>query len=536
MKKKKSNLFICCPSKAYYDGLFQSADTGRSGTIGGSEAVAFFSRSKLPMEQLKNVWTVADNPPSNSLNRPKFAVAVRLIQLLQNGVKGQGSNLAVPPGTPLRPVFLEGISGAVVPVPGPQQQPPPQGIPPGQGPPPQQQQQSPPPAPQQQQPQPIQMNNAGRPPMASQAPGDGNMALTVQDPYTLVPNERARYESLFPQYAVDGYMHGKEAVQLFSKSGMDQAQLRDIWNMVDQPVDNKLDVLEFAICMHLIVCVSKKNLPMPKILPFSLKTLKQQQQQQQAGDSQGQQQSAGIPPGGAAPAYDSQQPSMTIPEPPSTDRMDTPVGGMHHPNLQGPPPLTQPGGMGISDAFEGLSTASSGADGMAGLPPPTSGFGSLGVGSGAEASHGGFGAPSSSMEPSPPQEPTPAPSALSPPRMHQMSQPSPVPQTMSSSVPEPAPKTSEVLASAYNMTDSIGELEKLKTVLQKLQAENVSLKAQLGTMTEEEKDVQRQINATVTEIGDLSNRLTTLRAEVLSSKSRLMEATAELKAAQEKRG
>lgn len=86
------------------------------------------------------------------------------------------------------------------------------------------------------------------------------------------------------------------------------------------------------------------------------------------------------------------------------------------------------------------------------------------------------------------------------------------------------------------MADSTGELEKLKTVLQKLQAENISLKAQLGTMSEEEKDVQRQVNATVSEIGELSNQLTTLRAQVLASKSRLLEATAELKAAQEKKG
>lgn len=127
--------------RPYYDGLFQAADTNRTGQIGGQEAVAFFSRSKLPLEQLKNIWTVADNPPTNILDRPKFAVAVRLIQLMQNGVKGQGANLAAPPGATLRPVFLEGVSGSMVPMPGApqqqqQQQPPPQqGGPPG-GPPP----------------------------------------------------------------------------------------------------------------------------------------------------------------------------------------------------------------------------------------------------------------------------------------------------------------------------------------------------------------------------------------------------------------
>ncbi|CAB9509662.1 Epidermal growth factor receptor substrate 15 [Seminavis robusta] len=574
--------------RPYYDGLFQAADTNRTGSIAGGEAVAFFSRSKLPMEQLKNVWTVADNPPSNSLNRPKFAVAVRLIQLLQNGVKGQGTNLSVPPGTVLRPVYLEGISGTVVPMPNQpppqqqqppppqqqqqQQQPPPQhqrppggpgggqpppqqGMPPGQrmAPSPQQQQQqqqppspsSPPQRPPQQTPASM---NAGRPPMVPPSPHAGpSTALTVQDPYTLTPNERSRYETLFPQYAKeDGFMHGKEAVALFSKSGLGQTHLRDIWNLADQPVDNRLDKLEFAIAMHLIVCVSKKNLPLPKILPMSLKALKQQQQQQQQQQApppeeemqpqaqlppaQQQQQPHGqqYPP--AAPAYNSQQPS--IPDP-SDGGMQ---GGMNPSGMAGPPPIAKPGGLDISDAFEGLSTTSD----ISSLPPPATGFGSLGGGGGGfgsgagnEPSYGGTSATAfSSMEqPSPQLGPTPSPAMASPPQMHE-----PPPMTMSAPAPEPAPKTSEVLAQSYNMSDNTGELDKLKTVLQKLQAENIALKAQLGTMTEEEKDVQRHINATVAEIGVLSNKLTTLRAQVLASKTRLLESTAELKAAQEKKG
>lgn len=72
-------------------------------------------------------------------------------------------------------------------------------------------------------------------------------------------------------------------------------------------------------------------------------------------------------------------------------------------------------------------------------------------------------------------------------------------------------------------------------MLQKLQAENISLKASLGTMTEEEKEVQKEIGATVAEIGKLSNELTTLRAQVLAAKSALLEAAAELKGHQEKK-
>ena len=59
------------------------------------------------------------------------------------------------------------------------------------------------------------------------------------DPYTLTPQERQRYEGLFPSYAQteeDGskFVYGSEAVPLFMKSGVDPNSLRDIWNMVDR--------------------------------------------------------------------------------------------------------------------------------------------------------------------------------------------------------------------------------------------------------------------------------------------------------------
>ena len=55
-------------------------------------------------------------------------------------------------------------------------------------------------------------------------------------------------------------------------------------------------------------------------------------------------------------------------------------------------------------------------------------------------------------------------------------------------------------------------------------------------MSEEEKDVQKELSATVAEIGNLSNTLHSLRQEVLVSKTRLLEASAQLKAAKEQQG
>ena len=101
--------------------------------------------------------------------------------------------------------------------------------------------------------------------------------------------------------------------------------------------------------------------------------------------------------------------------------------------------------------------------------------------------------------------------------------------------PSGPPPSSRTLAANYDMGDSHQELDKLKTVLQKLQAENISLKAQLGTMSDEEKDVQKELGAAVAEIGKLSNELHALRAQVLQAKTRLLEASSELKSAHERK-
>ena len=55
--------------------------------------------------------------------------------------------------------------------------------------------------------------------------------------------------------------------------GMDREALKGIWAMVDDPIDNRLDSIEFAVAMHLIVCVTKKGLPTPLSLPPSLMNL-----------------------------------------------------------------------------------------------------------------------------------------------------------------------------------------------------------------------------------------------------------------------
>ena len=218
------------PQLPYYNALFTIADKSSVGYLSGPQAVEFLSTSKLPIELLKQIWTMADQPQTNTLDTSKFHVAVRLIQLFQNGKKPIDLSLNVgdvnDEGS-MRPPFFEGVNVQAV-MQAQQQQ--------------QQQQQAqqqqplqnqPTPQLQQQQPSSPQRSPQSSPQMGPSSsammnggiPSSSATVLTVQDPYTMTPQELSRYETLFPSYAVqdesDGryYVNGGTAVELFSKSG-----------------------------------------------------------------------------------------------------------------------------------------------------------------------------------------------------------------------------------------------------------------------------------------------------------------------------
>jgi hypothetical protein len=332
----------------------------------------------------------------------------------------------------------------------------------------------------------------------------------------MTPQEQARYEGIFPNYATpEGFVGGKEAVELFSKSGVDTAALGKIWNMVDTPVDNKLDKLEFAMAMHLIVCISKKSLPLPVVLPISMKSLKSQQAPAPGA------------PQLAMPTMDDAPPALVAPASFMSSASSVGAGsfgggGEPQQQFSTPPPLAPQGAgsLSISDAFEGLdgdSAAAGSGYGTGGPPPlpPQQQQNQYGYGGAAVAA-----ATMTAVAVETIPEPQPEMSMPEPAMMMQPVEP---------------PKTTQELASSYAMGDDSTELAKLKVTLQKLQAENIALKAQMGSMTQEEKDVQRETAATVAEIGKLSVELSDLRAQVLTSKSRLLETTAELAGAKEKK-
>ena len=524
------------------------------------------------MDTLKTIWTLVDaHPKTSSLDRRKFANAVRLIQLHQNGQRPVDASLGVSGGVVLRPALFEGVSGVSVPLPG-------QGGSGSGGPPPPPQQQAPPMQQQPMQPPMQQQQQMQQAPPTPQpyADSSGNTALTAQDPYAASPSDLSRYDVLFPQYASPAdngtqYIYGPEAVALFSKSGADQAALRAIWTMVDaDPVDNRLDPLEFALAMHLIVCVTKKGLPVPAggALPPSLRAVKDRDRAARGGGQGGQtqggpQQGQSLPPvppsparqgggmgqqmgGGPPPVMPGMGVAPPSPMPPQQPQMQQqqqqqqqqphPQMGMpQHPSMGSvggpPPPVAAPGGVSISDAFEG----------MAAVPPePSSAAMSSSVGG--DGGSGGYGNAPPSPSPVAAEQPLPVvqapPAGVIPdvqPQPEPVAAPAPVP--VPSEVPAPAPVTMGIAAApAAPPAATTDELSKLQATLQKLQAENISLKAKLGDVSEEEADVRREIGQTVSEIGRLSQELTGLREQVAEAKAALIEATAELKAQKEKKG
>eukprot|EP00581_Thalassiosira_minuscula_P007762 CAMPEP_0183711824 /NCGR_PEP_ID=MMETSP0737-20130205/7201_1 /TAXON_ID=385413 /ORGANISM="Thalassiosira miniscula, Strain CCMP1093" /LENGTH=1113 /DNA_ID=CAMNT_0025940391 /DNA_START=66 /DNA_END=3407 /DNA_ORIENTATION=+ len=623
----------------YYNALFSAADKSSSGYLMGPPAVEFLSLSKLPVDLLKQIWTMADQPASNTLDPKKFFVAVRLIQLFQNAKKpvDLALNLAEGEGVGVRPPFFEGVNvqqimqqqmqqaqqqqGGMPPQP-PQQQPQQQRPSMATQQPPQQpvmQQQQPPqpsptlqpaqqpspvmqPSPQQSpKPQGMGIMNGGHLPPSQGAQPATPTTLAVQDPYSITPQELARYEQLFPQYAQPDdpnnpasprFVHGAAAVELFSKSGMDRENLRAIWTMVDDPIDNKLDPLEFSVAMHLIVCITKKGLSMPAGgLPGSLartvREMREKQQQPQGG------QAASLPSPEKQPGMGTQQPSMNggMMSPPMQQQQQQAqpqMAQMGAPGIQGQMPQTQMGGMSqigggdsvvgghtVDDAFAGLSNdpvpsvddystvggiggggMSDGMSTMGGM----SGMGAMGNDasnmagmSGGMSTMGSLGGARQAQqqeqqqqpivematsEPSPKLAPTmPSKAAMPTPPMQTETQPQQQQAHTSMAQLQPQqtqaqPKSTPAVSKGG---DSSAELTQLREAHQKLQAEVISLRAKAATVTDEEQENQKEIATLASDIAKLSLELSELKSTVAESKVKLAESVGVLKMQMEKK-
>lgn len=587
--------------QAYYTGLFTIADVERSGMISGQTAVSFFSLSKLPIPLLKNIWTMSDFTQTNSLNKEEFFTSMRLIQLYQNGVKAKDASLtADDPHKAMRPPFFEGISGTKVPLPSPapssafmapppaaqlsQQQP--NNLPQMQPPPAAQLSQQQPNYHPQMQPPPAAQLSHQQPNNRPQMQQYQSNALTVQnDPYVMHPNELDRYENMFPQYQKpDGYVYGAEAVSLFSRSGIEKSMLRDIWNMVDDPVDNRLDSLEFAMAMHLIVCVSKKNIPLPQVLPESLVKVKNERrmhshqspaiQQQPSSTRENNMQQNRQPPS----MYTNKFSSDNMGNPPALEQ-NVQSAAIHADSVNnyGGSDTVTTNGMGnahiettsITDAFSDLAmdaiSNNMPSNGIVGDSNTTKNAGFSMTASENGQSNLAVKSAYSSAE----MQTNQTMEIQNYATMEQQNSATMGRQNMLEMANNQSPyipreenitnndyQTGDV---AHSLPESSGvrtptsvlqtdssnkvnnsnaessELEKLRNDMQQLKAENISLKAQLGSFSGDEIEVQSEIAKTVSMISAFSHEVKFMRSNVIKAKISLIESTAELKAQVEKR-
>jgi len=79
------------------------------------------------------------------------------------------------------------------------------------------------------------------------------------------------------QSSTEKHVYVDEAVSLFSRSGLHRTILGKLWDVVvTDPDSGKLDEEEFVLMAHLIVCVTRRKLPVPGELPEPLKAWKKE--------------------------------------------------------------------------------------------------------------------------------------------------------------------------------------------------------------------------------------------------------------------
>eukprot|EP01038_Epipyxis_sp_PR26KG_P009772 gene9772-13145_t len=212
--------------KAYFDSLWlQSAGEGAV-ELAGRTAVTFFQQSGVDIGILKQIWSLST--PSASMNISQFYTALRFITMYQNGeipltkdrlLQTVAVNLGLPKfnGIPL-PTAPPKIQSAAA-------------VPPTLG-----------------------------------------VSIPLDAAFSIQQNDHTKYHNLFVTYDInnDGYLSRDEAMVIFQKSGVDPGTLNLIWNMADYDKDYQLTSKEFSVAFHIILCISKKGLPLPQALPQTL--------------------------------------------------------------------------------------------------------------------------------------------------------------------------------------------------------------------------------------------------------------------------
>ncbi|KAL9186520.1 hypothetical protein ACHAXT_005758 [Thalassiosira profunda] len=277
--------------KDYYASLFRYAKGNDEGDILPPKAAAeLFLASGIPWDRLRMMWNMAVMPvepyppgtkPPPAMTFGQFQSAVRLIQLFQNRITAKDEKLRVEKGVMMAPAFFAGVSGVVVPLPwnesgqedGVTQRRP------------------------RRRHSGSKLSNSLTRQMDSLSvfystaeekkgspPGGRDSTTMVQydaeDDYFMSHAELLTYQETFSRHCVteangpetEQNVYVDEAVQLFTKSGLDRDTLGRLWDVVvTDPDSGKLDEEAFVLMTHLIVCVTRRGLAVPTELPSPLR-------------------------------------------------------------------------------------------------------------------------------------------------------------------------------------------------------------------------------------------------------------------------
>lgn len=94
-------------------------------------------------------------------------------------------------------------------------------------------------------------------------------SVKSKEKWVISSSEKRAYLQIFDEKNINGFIDGKTAVAIFTKSKLPREDLAEIWNLSDMDKDSQLSKQEFFIAMHLIT-KRVNGIKLPSTLPVEL--------------------------------------------------------------------------------------------------------------------------------------------------------------------------------------------------------------------------------------------------------------------------
>uniref|UniRef100_A0A0R3PN05 Epidermal growth factor receptor substrate 15-like 1 n=1 Tax=Angiostrongylus costaricensis TaxID=334426 RepID=A0A0R3PN05_ANGCS len=233
VKTKSLILYSLCSFIGSYSVLFEEqnfqsqANPANLPAIAAVDAAAFLRRSNLSVQQLGQIWELADYQKKGVLDKNGFFIALKLVAAAQQG-RPMWSHFEDPKRLPISPASIS--------------------------------------------------INTLKPPHFEGIPDKS--AVSMSNPpchdglnptgWCISAADQVKYDSIFDSLCpVDDKLPGVRVKLVLLNSGLNPAILAKIWELADQDKDGQLDRIEMAVAMHLVYRALQGD-PVPAVLPHSL--------------------------------------------------------------------------------------------------------------------------------------------------------------------------------------------------------------------------------------------------------------------------